>query len=241
MKMFLRNGNKNILQQGTLYFGNRNPVVIHLMSIKKKVVWIMNWKKLFSFGKSQEKEWNLEEANFSEEALTILKRNSHSKLMPLYKPDLFSDKPGELAGICIKTMKEESEQFVLKLNDELRKINYQAFISNQDHKEIGIIKGTDQFDILKVQQTNGDNYDISNENVISKLKDWYRRYPFIIIGADYDWVEMSFHSMPKGKELKVLAKEIDKFCPDNMDLGTGTISDLIQEKKETGKVFLWWD
>ena len=115
----------------------------------------MVWKKLFSFGKSSEKEFNLEEADFSEEALTILKRNSHSKLMPLYKTDLFSDKPGELAGICIKTRKEESEHLVLKLNEELRKINDQAFISDHDHKEIGIIKGTDQFDILKVQQTNG--------------------------------------------------------------------------------------
>ena len=201
----------------------------------------MIWKKLFSFGKRQEKELNLEEANFSEEALTILKRNSHSKLMPLYKTDLFSDKPGELAGICIKTMKEESEQLVLKLNEELGKINYQAFISNRDHKEIGIIKGTDQFDILKVQQTNGDNYDISNENVISKLNDWHRRYPFIIIGADYDWVEMSFHSMPKEKELKGLAKEIDKFCPDLVGQGTGTISGLIQEIKETERLFLWWD
>jgi hypothetical protein len=201
----------------------------------------MVWKKLFSFGKISEKEFALEEADFSEEALTILKRNSHSKLLPLYKTDLFSDKPGELAGICIKARKEESEHLVLKLNEELRKINYQAFISNQDHKEIGIIKGTDQFVILKVQQTNGDNYDISNENVISKLKDWHRRYPFIIIGAGYDWVEMSFHSMPKGKELKGLAKEIDKFCPDIVEQGTGTISGLIEEMKETGKLFLWWD
>lgn len=184
---------------------------------------------------------NLEEANFSEEALTILKRNSHSKLMPLYNTDLYSDKPGELAGICIKAKKEESEHFVLKLKEELREINYQAFICDYDHKEIGIIKGTDRFDILKVQQTHGDNYDISNENVISKLKDWHRRFPFIIIGADYDWVEISFRIMPKGKELMVLAKEIAKFCPDIMEQGTGTISGLIEEMKETGKLFLWWD
>lgn len=201
----------------------------------------MFWKKIFSSGKTQEKELNLDEIDFSEEALTILKTNSPSKLMPLYKTDLFSDKPGELAGICIKTRKEESEHFVLKLKEELREINYQAFVCDYDHKEIGIIKGTDQFDILKVQQTNGDNYDISNEKIISKLKFWHRRFPFIIMGADYDWVEISFLIMPKSEELKVLAKEIAKFCPDIVEQGTGTISGLIEEMKETGKLFLWWD
>ena len=201
----------------------------------------MVWKKLFSFGKSQEKELNLEEADFSEDALSILKRNSHSKLMPFYKTDLHSDKQGELAGISIEASQEESVHLVLKLSEELRKINYQSFIFDYDNKKIGIIKGSDQFDILKVQQTNGDNYDISNEKVISKLKDWHRRYPFIIIGADYDWVELSFCAMPNGKELKRLAKEIDKFCPDIVEQGTGTINGLIEEMKETGKLFLWWD
>ena len=54
-------------------------------------------------------------------------------------------------------------------------------------------------------------------------------------------MELSFHSMPKGKELKGLAKEIDTFCPDIVEQGTGTISGLIEEMKETGKLFLWWD
>ncbi|WNF24627.1 DUF4253 domain-containing protein [Mesobacillus jeotgali] len=201
----------------------------------------MDWKKLFSFRKSQEKELNLQEADFSKEALAIVQRNSHGKIMPFYKTDLSSDEADGLAGICIETSEKESEHLVLKLNQELQKVNYQAFICDYDQKEIGIIKGTDQFDILKVQQTNGDNCDIGNENVISKLKDWHGRYPFIIIGADYDWVEMRFQSMPKDKELKGLAKEIEKFCPDIVEQGTGTISGLIQDMKETGKLLLWWD
>nr|WP_286180780.1 DUF4253 domain-containing protein [Bacillus sp. ISL-37] len=116
-----------------------------------------------------------------------------------------------------------------------------VFICDSEREKISIIPGTDKFDILRIQQTNGNNYDISNERVISKLKEWYRRYPFIIIGADYDWVEANFEVFPEGKALKAFAKEIYKFCPDLVEQGSGSINGLIEEMEETRKLYLWWD
>ena len=177
----------------------------------------------------------------SEDVVTIVKRYTGGKLLPFYKMDLHTEKPREIAGICVKSEQDEAENLVLKLREELKAINHLAFICDSDREKIGIIPGSDQFEILKLQQTNGDNYDISNSRIISKLKGWYRNYPFTIIGADYDWVEVEFEVLPKGKELKELAGEIAEFCPDIMEQESGSINDLIEEIYETGRLSLWWD
>lgn len=201
----------------------------------------MNWKKLLNFGRNNGTKINLEQSGISNEALTIVKRNIKSETHLFFKTDLYNDKPDEIAGISVEVKQAEAEQLVLKLNVELETINHLAFICDSDREKIAIIPGTDQFDILKIQQTNGDNYDISNEKVISKLKEWNRSYPFNIIGADYDWVEANFEVFPEGEDLKAFAKKIYKFCPDIVEQGSGSINGLIEEMKETRKLYLWWD
>ncbi len=201
----------------------------------------MNWKKLLGFGKSTKNETNIEKCGISEKAMAIVKRNTDGKLQPFYKGDLYTEKNVEIAGICVEAKQAEAEQLVLRLMEELKAINYLAFICDSEREKIAIIPGSDQFEILKLQQTNGDNYDISNERVLSQLKYWHRSYPFTIIGADYDWVEANFDVFPEGKELKALARELAEFCPDIVEQGTGSINGLIEEITETKKMYLWWD
>ncbi|MBT2691602.1 DUF4253 domain-containing protein [Bacillus sp. ISL-55] len=201
----------------------------------------MNWKRLFSVGRSKETEFKVEQSGISQEALVIVRSSINGRIHPFYKVDLYTEKQADLVGICVEVKQEEAEQLVLNLKEELKSIDYQAFICDSNHEKIAIIPGSDQFDILRFQQTNGDNYDISNERVISKLKDWYRRYPFIIIGSDYDWIEANFEVFPEGKALKAFATEIYKFCPDIVEQGSGSINGLIEEMRETRKLILWWD
>ncbi|MGV2941263.1 DUF4253 domain-containing protein [Mesobacillus sp. LC4] len=201
----------------------------------------MNWKKLLSYGKSKEAGIKIEECSISEEAMTIVKKHYNGQFIPFYKQELNTEKPVEMAGICAKSKQDETEMLALRLREELKAINYLAFICDSNREKVAIIPGSDQFEILKIQQTNGDNYDISNRSVISKLKEYYGIYPFTIIGADYDWVEMEFEVLPNGKELKAFAREIAEFCPDLVDQGTGSIHDLMGEIKGTRKLSLWWD
>nr|WP_256941612.1 DUF4253 domain-containing protein [Bacillus thuringiensis] len=51
-----------------------------------------------------------------------------------------------------------------------------------------------------MQPTNGVNYEVSNKDVIFKLRKWNDRYPFIIISADYDWVDTIFSVLPTDVE-----------------------------------------
>lgn len=205
----------------------------------------MNWKKLFGIGKSHVPQENIEKAKielgFSEEVISIIRTHTNSPLQLLDQQDLYTDDSPKTVGISFKTNEGEAEEMVAKLNVEFKRIGYQAFICDHDYEEIGIIKGIDQFDILKIRQTNGDNYDISNEEVVAKLREWHQRYPLTIIGADFDWVEANFKVFPQNKELKAFAEEVYKFCPDIVDQGSGSIDGLIEDMKETKKLYLWWD
>jgi hypothetical protein len=201
----------------------------------------LKWKRLFSFGKGIEKAVKLNKIIISEEAILLVKRYTNSSLQPFYKTDLNDSKKMEMAGVCLDVKQDEAEDLVLRMREELQVLGYLPFISDFDRKKVCISQVSDQFDILEIQLTNGENYDISNELVVSKLKDWHSRYPFTIIGADYDWVEVSLHVLPKDNELRAFAKEIFKFCPDIVEQGAGSLNGLIEEIKETQKLFLWWD
>ena len=201
----------------------------------------MVWKKLFSFVNRRETEANKVNHWISEEALAIINKHTNGRVQPFYKTDLYTEKRAEIVGVWVESKPEEAEPVALILREKLAPLNYLVFICDFECKKIAMIHGSDQFDILKVQQTNGDNYDISNEMVISKLKKWNERYPFTIQGADYDWLEANFQVLPEDRELKTLAKEIYKFCPDIVEQGSGSIDELIKEMKDTRKLYLWWD
>ncbi|MCC2540233.1 DUF4253 domain-containing protein [Bacillus thuringiensis] len=103
------------------------------------------------------------------------------------------------------------------------------------------MQGNGQFDILAIQPTNGVNYEVSNKDVIFKLRKWNDRYPFIIISADYDWVDTIFSVLPTDAEMQSFAQEMYEFCPDIVEQGTESIEELVEEIKKTKKLFLWWD
>jgi hypothetical protein len=71
------------------------------------------------------------------------------------------------------------------------------------------------------------------------LKEWEKTSPFDIIGADNDWVEIEFKSLPK--DLKSFAEEVYDFSPDAVDQGPGSTTELANEIQQTKRLFLWWD
>lgn len=207
----------------------------------------MGWKKLFSFAKNEAKQVTAEElviqTGFKEEVIKVIKRAANTDLRPFYNKDLYSEGAAKAIGLSFNTKEETAEGLLYKLQTELKPFGALAFITERENKKasIAIVIGNDQFDILKIQQTNGENYDISNFDVIVKLKEWHKRYSFSIIGADHDWVEADFIELPNSKDLKSFAKEIYRFCPDIVDQGTGSLEGLIEELEESKKLFLWWD
>ena len=125
--------------------------------------------------------------------------------------------------------------------------DYLAFIGttrnlskdNINGVEIVIIKSKDKLDILRTSKSDGINYDITNELVVSKIREWDKLYGVDIWQAESDTIQMKFETLPK--DLNAFSKEVYKFCPDIVDQGSGDINHISQYLKDTKQVYLWWD
>jgi hypothetical protein len=180
--------------------------------------------------------------NFDRQVLVLVKEESRERIQRMVGYD--EDGYQIIApGIAVSVPEDKSENILAALRHKLAPLNYMAFVVEMNAglkvDKIGVLKGTDQFEILRIMHTDGDEYDISNQDVIERLKEWEKISSFDIIGADYDWVEIEFKRLPK--DLKAFAEEVYDFSPDAVDEGPGTVDGLIGELKKTNRLFLLWD
>lgn len=207
----------------------------------------------------QKKEVTLDESEtalaetlgFDKEILLEVKSYAHAPLSQL--KTVFSEYQAETKkiektvnkhnGITFSTDQEKARKIILLLKENLKAKGYRIFLSEMHFgyspDQVAIIKSNDQFDILRVKQTDAANYGLDNNAVISQLKKWHEMYPFEITGADLDWVEAEFIQQPK--DMLQFAKEVYKFCPDVVEQGTETVERLAREMKRSNTLYLWWD
>ncbi len=146
-------------------------------------------------------------------------------------------------GICVPGPEDRTDMVLDTLRNKLTPLKYMAFVVEMNAgiktDRIGVLKGTDQYEILRIMHTDGDDYDISNQDVIDRLKEWEKICSFDIVGADNDWVEIEFKTLPR--DLKAFTEEVYDFCPDAVDQGPGSPAELAREIQQTKRLFLWWD
>lgn len=146
-------------------------------------------------------------------------------------------------GLTFSVPEQDAGRVLSVLRQRLQPRKYLTFIIAVNEgirtEEIGILKGTDPYDILRVMQTNGEEYEITTEDIIERLKEWEKRYPFEIIGAENGWVEIEFRTVPQ--DLKTFAEEVFDFCPDTVEQDAGSIEELARGIARTKRLTLWWD
>lgn len=179
--------------------------------------------------------------NFDRKVLLLIKQEANGHIHRL----IGFDEDGYqifAPGIAVQVPEDRTDHILDSLRKKLPR-QYMAFVveMNEGMKTdtIGILKGTDQYEILRIMQTGGEEYDITNQDVIDQLKEWEKTASFAIVGADSDWVEIEFTSLPK--DLKGFVEEVYDFCPDAVDQGPGSVDGLISDIKRTRRLFLWWD
>jgi hypothetical protein len=130
------------------------------------------------------------------------------------------------SGLSIVGKRDEVIGAISDLQPRLLQSGYRAFMSrayfdNGAFKadQLVVLKTTDQFDILRLEQTSGANYEVLLPDVLARLKDWQQKCEFEIIGATGDSVTIRFHTLPK--DLCAFAEEIYRFCPDSVEQGVG--------------------
>jgi len=89
-------------------------------------------------------------------------------------------------------------------------------------------------------ETNGENYDVSTEDIIARFKQWQKTSSFRIVDVDPASVKIEFDKLPK--DVAEFVKEAVEFCPDLiMDDEEAEIPHLIEQLKKTKKFGFWWD
>jgi hypothetical protein len=179
---------------------------------------------------------------FDKEVLTLLKEETRE---PIHRLTGYDEEGYQIMadGVSVSVPQDKVEQLLAGLKPKLQKKRYMAFIVEMNDgiktDKIGVLKGIDSYDILRVMQTSGDTNDISNEDVIAKLREWGKGSPFEIIGAESDWIEMEFKILPK--DLRSFVEDLEDFCPDAVEGGASAEEKLVKEIQKTRRLYLSWD
>lgn len=98
----------------------------------------------------------------------------------------------------------------------------------------------DPFAPLRKKETNGDNYDISTADIISRLKKWQKLCSFRLAAVDYNTVTIKFETLPK--DVKSLIKDAYDLCPDLVQMDEDVeLPLLVKRLPKEKKLTLWWD
>lgn len=104
--------------------------------------------------------------------------------------------------------------------------------------ELVIAKGLDQFEILRLAQTDGVNYALTTEAIIAVLRTWDKEFGIDILHATTDQIRFGFKTLPKDR--LAFARRAVKFCPDLLQTypTVPAIAVAIYRSKELD---IWWD
>jgi hypothetical protein len=186
----------------------------------------------------------LKKLNFKEELISEVRDLTKNELKQLpaidaETGDVLNDKYFE--GIYTETEEENAIEYVKMLKSKFRTSGYLIFVfeGEDDKKNVAVIKGTDDLDILRYRRTDGINYGLDNSKIVKKVSDWKSKYGLIVIGCSRDWLQLEFDRLPT--DIDAFTKEVYEFCPDSVDQGVGTIDKLKEAMKKMKGVWLWWD
>jgi hypothetical protein len=88
-------------------------------------------------------------------------------------------------------------------------------------------------DELRSHQTNGCNYNVFTDDIITKLQGWDSEYGIHTSDVSPDAVTVQFDSVPD--DTRLLADEIYKFCPDTVTQNFGCYEEMIDAAEEMGQ------
>jgi Domain of unknown function (DUF4253) len=170
----------------------------------------------------------------------------HYSLSKSYKDGVESElDPIYLKGLVCSEHNSKSYNLIFSLKDNLHKKGYTIFLLENNFNingkldNIGILKTTNQYSVLKQIGTDGINYDITNDSLIKIIKQFDKKYSLELVGASGDWCEFVINKEPQ--DWKEFANEVYKVCPDVVEQGTETEEALANEMKKSKRLYFWWD
>ncbi|MEM6264664.1 MAG: DUF4253 domain-containing protein [Bacteroidota bacterium] len=185
----------------------------------------------------------VQQLDFSIELMNELKKATKSTLtqLPAIEKETADVLDNFHEGIQSEVPDDKATSILNRLKEKFRAEGYLIFVFTQESetKFIGVIQGTNDLDILRYRRTNGINFDLENEDIVSKISAWNAQFGLTVTGCGRDWVELQFMQLPK--DLDEFASEVYDFCPDIVDQGVGEVANLKPMIEEMHGIWLWWD
>lgn len=153
--------------------------------------------------------------------------------------------PIDLDGLVFAENYSKAFETVFALKEKFKLKDYSIFLLEKNYGNKGrpdlltILKTTDKYAILNQIQTNGINYGIDTDSLITIIRGFDEKYSLELIGASMDWCEFIVNN--PNTDWEKLANETYAVCPDVVSQGTGSIEALIYELKKDKRLYFWWD
>jgi hypothetical protein len=94
------------------------------------------------------------------------------------------------------------------------------------------IPGDDQYDLLRLQETQGNNHYISTEKIIKQLEEINKAYCLSVVFATYDSVNFLLEKPVEKESLPKVRARLKRMCPE---------AENLTDNLRLGRVNLWWD
>ena len=136
-------------------------------------------------------------------------------------------------------------RFTSKPMYSVKSILLRAVLLKSDSPSSSQNAESSKFAIVRATNTDGANYDVSNDMIVAKLRDWDKEYGVNIIEAKSDTLVIEFESLPD--DLSYLCTEMWLLCPDLLDvhddclLTASAMRDFAVRLRQNRQVTLWWD
>ncbi len=145
-----------------------------------------------------------------------------------------------------KINETQAKSIVENYSDKLSKAGNYIFLKNLDFDDnwnslydVTIMRANNQYEILKMMNTEGPNYNVTNDQVIRKIKEWDQRVGLKIIVADESRVEALILKLPD--DLLDFTQEVYELCPDVIEQGYGSMKEMLKDYKTNKYFWMWWD
>lgn len=111
--------------------------------------------------------------------------------------------------------------------------------AHEGRVELVVAKGDNQFDIIRLAESDGINHGLDTEDIVEELIEWDDAFGITIHHAETDTIRLSMNELPD--DLPAFAQRLYVFCPDIVDQGVGSVEALTTALEESKVVYLWWD
>ncbi len=193
---------------------------------------------------SEEERILLAGLGISEETGLQLKSLTRQKIEGLFH-QFWADSGKEPVLSGIKSIYRGKDKPYRRLNERKLNANVHFFgcggYASDKNRYIGVVKTTDRYDLLRIMETDGVNYDVDTEDIINFFKKWEGIVPFLITECEADSVVVQVDG--GNASLSAMVAEAVVLCPDLIadEVTPETLDKVLTFIRRSGEIAFWWD